>query len=78
MVSERRRPEAERVVMEVRKMIADAPATTKHEPALAIAAKPRKQRVCCVCGTEVIGNKKYCEEHRPSPSKHIKARWEKW
>jgi hypothetical protein len=27
---------------------------------------------------EVFGNRKYCDEHRPSPSEQIKARWEKW
>jgi len=26
---------------------------------------------------EVFGNRKHCDEHKPSPSEQIKARWEK-
>jgi hypothetical protein len=37
------------------KMIANAPATAQHQPALAVAAKPKKQRVCRDCGVEVFG-----------------------
>jgi hypothetical protein len=55
-VAERLRPEAGRVVTEVRKMIADAPTMSQHEAALTIAARPKRQRVCCVCGVEVFGN----------------------
>jgi hypothetical protein len=62
----------------VRKMLADAPAMVQHQPDLAVAAKPKKQCVCCVCGVEVFGTRKYCDKHKPSPSEQIKARWEQW
>jgi hypothetical protein len=57
---------------------ADVPTMAQHQPGLTVARKPRKQRVRCVCGVEVFGNKKYCDEHRPLQSDRVKAQWERW
>jgi hypothetical protein len=60
--------------METRKRRLDCPGPKPRT----VAPSRKKHPVLCVHGVEGFGKPIYCDEHKPSPSGQIKARWEKW